>query len=272
MYRNGKLTATVLGVVAAAAAVLAGWRPLAAVGGNLDARLRPGLCTNGNGVLHTVSSGQGQSQDCGVHFYVRSTDGGVVWPPGRSLFTTYTNTVEMHDHAITCSGPNVYGCGWQAGVHPIVPGVYVRRSTDDGATWADSEPTLVVGGTVFQVGGQAALMHGAEVVVVYRYADAHPESCDIAFKKSTDGGITWSVQAYVAQQPREQTEPHAVVADTTIHVVWADNRYVPGFYDIWYNVSPDGGTTWLHGTSGQRVTTVPSLHSSRVPQVGVGGG
>src|SRR5206468_1954643 len=85
---------------------------------------------------------------------------------------------------------------------------------------------------------------------------------DIAFSRSTDGGLSWSAPARLNDDPPDngidQFQPTiAVRADGLLGVTWHDRRYDPnGFlYDIAYTQSDDGGLTW---NANRRVTDLSS--------------
>ena len=74
---------------------------------------------------------------------------------------------------------------------------------------------------------------------------------DIAFSKSTDGGLTWSAPIRVNDDAvgngAEQFEPTlAVAGDGTVGLTWYDQRYNQAHnrYNLVYSQSTDGGNTW----------------------------
>jgi hypothetical protein len=81
---------------------------------------------------------------------------------------------------------------------------------------------------------------------------------DIAFSRTTDGGLTWSSPMRLNDDPEgngiDQWQPNMEVApDGTIGVTWYDRRYSTDhyWYDVAYTQSTDGGLTW---SSNRRVT------------------
>jgi hypothetical protein len=84
---------------------------------------------------------------------------------------------------------------------------------------------------------------------------------DIAFSRSTDGGVTWSPIRRLNDDAQangvDQFQPTLTVReDGLIGVTWLDRRYStesPYFYDVAYTQSTDGGLTW---SPNQRVSDV----------------
>jgi hypothetical protein len=74
--------------------------------------------------------------------------------------------------------------------------------------------------------------------------DNTPGNYEIYYKKSTDGGATWTAATRLTWNSGNSVCPAIVVGSSgKVHVVWCDDT--PGNYDIYYKKSTDGGTTWL---------------------------
>ena len=94
---------------------------------------------------------------------------------------------------------------------------------------------------------------GGDLYVVYASDPAGTDAADVFFKRSTNGGSTWSPP--VRLNDDVETNAHqffpwlAVGPDGVVHVVWYDTRSV---YDgptnaeinLFYTSSSDGGDTW----------------------------
>ena len=72
--------------------------------------------------------------------------------------------------------------------------------------------------------------------------DITPGNYEIFYKKSTDGGTTWTTKRLTYNS--ESSQHTAIAADSNdhIHVVWRD--YTPGNWEIFYKNSTNGGATW----------------------------
>jgi len=66
---------------------------------------------------------------------------------------------------------------------------------------------------------------------------------EIFYKKSTDGGNTWSIPKRLTWMPMNSWDPDIVIDLLyNIHVVWVD--YASGYSNIYYKKSTDIGETW----------------------------
>ena len=82
------------------------------------------------------------------------------------------------------------------------------------------------------------------------WSDDTPGNNEIYYKRSTDGGTTWSAAKRIAWTAGNSLSPAmAIDSSETLHVVWAD--YTPGNYELYYKSSADAGTTW---SAAQRLT------------------
>jgi hypothetical protein len=78
-----------------------------------------------------------------------------------------------------------------------------------------------------------------------------PDSCDVMFSRSTDGGVTWSSAVRVNDDPGDNAwqwfGTMSVAPSGRIDVIWLDTRDDPGGYDsaLYYSYSTDAGVTWL---------------------------
>ena len=76
------------------------------------------------------------------------------------------------------------------------------------------------------------------------WQDHTPGNPEIYYKKSTDGGATWSPSRRLTWTSGASYEPDiAVDSSGRVHVVWYDDT--PGHFEIYYRGSTDGGTSWL---------------------------
>jgi BNR repeat-like domain len=94
--------------------------------------------------------------------------------------------------------------------------------------------------------------------------DDTPGNTEIYYKKSTDGGATWSagkrltVTAGFSYHPRIGVDPLG-----NLHVVWDDGG-TTGYGEIYYTKSTDGGSTW---SAAKRLTW--NSGSSERPVIGI---
>lgn len=65
---------------------------------------------------------------------------------------------------------------------------------------------------------------------------------EIFYKRSTDGGSTWSQDIRLTTADGNSFTPSVAVSGQVVHVVWADDRN--GNFEVYYKVSGDNGATW----------------------------
>jgi len=86
-----------------------------------------------------------------------------------------------------------------------------------------------------------------------------PSHSAIYFKKSTDGGSTWTPGEKLIWTSANSRRPSiAVDGNGHLHVVCRENT--PGNWEIYYKKSTDGGTTW---SAGRRLTWTSAILSTR---------
>ena len=145
------------------------------------------------------------------------------------------------------------------------PAHFLSKSTDRGRTWTTTQITPFAaehinnfGGLMLQwspKGGDGGSLH-----LVYE-ASKRPEisnESDIFYRRSTDGGRTWSEAKLVNDDDPNQVFfsglPHLDVAPNgRLDAVWFDTRDDPGLStnDVYYSFSNDNGQTW---SKNQRIT------------------
>ncbi|MEO0228204.1 MAG: T9SS type A sorting domain-containing protein, partial [candidate division WOR-3 bacterium] len=85
------------------------------------------------------------------------------------------------------------------------------------------------------------------------WSDSRDGNYEIYFKKSTDGGSTWSNDQRLTNASGNSTEPALVLGNPgEIYVVWIDTR--DGNSEVYFKYSEDDGTTWSADT---RLTNDP---------------
>jgi hypothetical protein len=99
--------------------------------------------------------------------------------------------------------------------------------------------------------------------VVWADDTPNPDAPEIYYKKSSDGGISWSANKRLTWTAGRSTQA-AIAVDPfgALHVVWQDDT--PGNGDIYYKTSPDGGTNW---SGSQRIAWTAAI--SQAPAIAV---
>src|SRR4030043_1036144 len=86
----------------------------------------------------------------------------------------------------------------------------------------------------------AIAVDGSNIYVVWE--DNTPGNLEIYFKKSDDGGATWTTNKRLTNNAGYSVVPAIAVDGSNIYVVWADDT--PGNLEIYFKKSVDGGATW----------------------------
>ena len=158
-------------------------------------------------------------------YYKRSMDGGVTWAIAKRL--TWTSGDSYYPIIAVDSSGNLHlvWSGNEWGNFEI----YYRKSRDAGSTWTvarqitwnlgNSLPTAI-----------AADSSGNPCVV---WQDNTPGNDEIYYKRSTDGGTTWSAAQRLTWNSGSSGRPAiAIDSSKAIHIVWADPT--PGNDEIYY--------------------------------------
>lgn len=129
--------------------------------------------------------------------------------------------------------------------HEYENDIYYKRTSDNGETWTEdlrlTNPSAeIINGTPI-IG--LACGH-KEVYVVW--SDSRSDNSLIYFKKSDDGGRTWSPDTKLVWNTPGAAYPHIAVdsSNGSIHVVWVDVR--DNDCEIYYKNSYDGGNSWSY--------------------------
>ena len=115
--------------------------------------------------------------------------------------------------------------------------MFYKKSTDGGTTWITKRLTYNLGGSQAP---DLAIDSNNHIHMVW--ADYTPGNYDIYYKRSTDGGITWTTKHLSWTSGWSSSPAIAVDGNNHIHAVWYDET--PGNYEIFYKKSTDGGTMW----------------------------
>ena len=175
-------------------------------------------------------------------YYKKSTDAGASWLTSRRL--TWTGGTSSHpDIAVDYLGQlHLVWKGEATGNDQI----YYKKSTDNGETWTASKRLTWTSGDTWYPA--MTVTSSGDIHVVWD--DDTPGNKEIYYKKSTDGGDTWTASKRITWTPGASMYSGIAVDSTgQLHVVWYEN--VSGNNEIYYSRSTDGGASW---SPGQRLT------------------
>jgi len=213
-------------------------KKITSTGGN---SITPDIAVDSSFRVHVVWDNNGPGSD--QIYYKKSTNGGVAWSYWKRLTFSYPNWSRTPD-IIVDSSDNLH-LVWEDD-KPGNKEIYYKKSTDAGTTWtAAKRLTWTAGGSVFP----AICVDSSNKIHVF-WNDDTPGNNEIYYRKSTDGGTTWSSVQRLTWTAGSSENP-TVAADSlgNLQLMWSD--YTPGDYEVFYRKSTDGGGTW---SSSKRLT------------------
>jgi hypothetical protein len=197
-----------------------------------------------------------------------SSDSGATWSAPSQASAAGVEAIEPTQPVVSADG-SVH-VAWRTQDTSGAPHeLQEANSADGGVTWAQVNVGPVTGARRTDP-KMAVDPRNGTLYVAYQYGSRQGEtqgpdfgSPDIEVRHSTDGGRTWSSPARVNDDPAGQgtdhRSPHLSVApDGRLDVVWYDRRNAhsperkecavsltrPGFGDVYYASSTDGGVTF----------------------------
>jgi len=132
--------------------------------------------------------------------------------------------------------------------------IYYKNSTDGGVSWGTdirltNDPSISVNPSV--------AVSNLFVHIVWQ--EQRDGNYEIYYKRSTDGGLSWSADSRLTNSTFDSWNPSVAVSGLVMHLVWQDNR--DGNFEIYYKNSTDGGLTWGSDT---RLTNDPAISTTPV--------
>jgi len=180
------------------------------------------------------------------------------WTPAKRL--TWTSGASYYPAVAVDSSGNVYVV-WQDDTLGNFE-IYHKNSTDGGTTWTQSKRlSTTSGGSAYPT---IAVDASGDLHAFWH--DDTPGNSEIYYRKSSDGGATWSTSKRLTWTPGGSFGPVTVFdSQGNFHMVWYDET--PANHEIYYTKSTDGGITWstskrLTWTSGGSYLPVIAVDSS----------
>ncbi|MEO0068880.1 MAG: sialidase family protein [candidate division WOR-3 bacterium] len=236
--RKGYRCALIFLILAVNGVVWAQWEPDRRLTSNSGTSLTSRnsqwcIGANGSGMVHIVfyddRSGNNEI------YYLRSTDNGLNWGAEMRLTDdtarSWTPSIAVTDSVVhlvwfdTRDGPNGE--------------IYYLRSTDNGLSWSD-EVRMSFDTARSEFPCVAA--EGEDVILVWRDNRDSRFSYEIYYRRSGDGGVTWSDESRLTNAAGIKWNPSVAISGNLVHLVWADNR--DGNWNVYYKRSTDHGVSW----------------------------
>jgi BNR repeat-containing family member len=216
----------------------------------------PSIAVDSGGSLHVVWCDDTPGND--EIYYKRSTDGGTSWSAARRLSST---AGQSYDPVIAGDSSNNIYIVWDDDT-PGNSEIYYRKSPNGGISWNAVQRLTWNSGK--SANPSIAIDPSAAVHIVWE--DYTPGNVEIYYKRSADGGASWSAAQRITWTSGSSVSPGiAIDSGTTIHVVWAAE--IPGDMELFYKKSTNGGNTW---STAQRLTW--NTGSSSSPSIAIDSG
>ena len=179
----------------------------------------PVIATDSRGI-HVVWEDERHGND--EIYYKRSSDGGNTWI-GDVRLTNASSGSSSPAIATDGDGIHVVWCdhrddNWE---------IYYKRSSDGGNTWT-GDIRLTNDSAYSLIPAIATDSNGIHVV----WDDNRDGNREIYYKRSSDGGNTWTGDVRLTNDSRDSYDPAIATDSRGIHVVWQDCR--DGNWDIYY--------------------------------------
>ncbi|MBE2219329.1 MAG: T9SS type A sorting domain-containing protein [Ignavibacteria bacterium] len=173
-------------------------------------------------------------------YYKRSSDGGLNW----STDTRLTNNISYSaSSSITVSAAMIHVV-WEDKRDGGNAELYYKRSTDGGLNWGtDSRLTNNTANSE----APSAMASGMVIHIVWQ--DERDGNLEVYYKRSTDGGVSWSADARLTNNIHVSAQPSVAASGTIVHVIWEDTR--DGDYEIYYKLDPTGNPVSINNISSE---------------------
>jgi len=175
-------------------------------------------------------------------YYKRSTDRGLTWSQDLRL----TRDTAYSERAVVSSSGSDVQVVWMD-LRDRNWEIYCKRSTDQGTTWF---PDLRLTNDSAVSWYPSIASSGRSVHVAWM--DTRVGDAEIYYKRSTDGGATWSADIRLTIAPFGSDYPSISTSGPNVHLVWEDWRV--GSWQVYHKYSTDEGVTW---SSDRRLTDRP---------------
>ena len=185
----------------------------------------PSVSASGS-VVHVVWYDNREGND--EIYYKRSADGGITWGSDARL-TSDPSVSGYPSVSVSGSVVHVVWRDYRDGNFEI----YYKRSTDGGVSWG-SDTRLTSNSAVSDL--PSVSVSGSVVHLVWR--DDRDGNQEIYYKRSIDGGISWSSDTRLTSNSSVKLYSSVSVSDSVVHVAWTDTR--DGNYEIYYKRNPTG--------------------------------
>jgi len=234
MKRMG-LIILAIGLFLFAQAAQADWTPAKRLTWTSGWSMSPAIAIDTSDTVHVVW--EDDTPGNAEIYYKRSSDGGTVWSTAKRL--TWTSC-QSRNSAVAVDSNKAIHVVWEDGGEGSGQeyDIYYKRSADGGTTWGETKRLTWTASSF-----SPAIAIDSDNVIHVVWVDDTPGNEEIYYKKSADGGATWSAAKRLTWSSGISLElAIAISLSKAIHVVWEDDT--PGHLEIYYKWSSDGGANW----------------------------
>lgn len=209
------------------------WSALKRLTWTSGSSMLPDIDTDPFGTIHLVWNEN--ISDKGEIFYKKSSNSGTTWSVSKRL--TWNSGHSYSPSIATAQGGWIH-VAWEDD-SPGSNEIFYKRSTDGGDTWSTLERLTWNTGN----SGGSSITTDSSTGVHLAWHDATSGNSEILYKRSTDGGTTWTLLRRLTWNTGRSEFPCiAIDAGNNIYVVWCDDT--PGNAEIFYKKSTDNGMSW----------------------------
>ncbi len=208
-------------------------------------------------------------------YFNKSNDCGSTWLNTDLRLNTTSSFFGTSKPELSASGDSVFVTWGDTRNHigfdfPRRMDIYFNRSLDGGRTWLNDDLRVETDSSSHMSVFPKIMSEGSSVYVIW--SDERNGNPDIYFNRSLDDGSSWllSDRRLDTDSPGigGSLHPQLAVAGEAVFAVWRDSRQqdpVWGPYDVYFNRSPDRGSSWL--SSDLKLSRTPGQFSVGIPQV-----
>ena len=197
---------------------------------NIGSSSHPTIAVDAGGNIHVVW-GDDRTGNTEI-YYKKSTNGGTSWTTKRLTWTSGGSICPL----IKTDSNNHIHVVWTE-LKPGNHDIYYNKSTDGGASWTAKRLTW----NSWHEGVSAITTDSNNHIhVVYNMLLS--SNWEIYYKKSTDGGVSWTTKRLTNNSAASLGYGIATDSSDNVHVVCIDET--PGNREIYYMKSTNGGSSW----------------------------
>jgi hypothetical protein len=216
------------------------WNPAVNLSNNPGFSGTPKIAVSGSNVYVAWEQVDDPSTSYDILFR-RSSDNGATWgdkikiTPGGTCNSSSCHQLDI----LAASGSSAYL------VTEFNGEIYLRRSSDNGASW--KSPVNISSNPGSSFDPEIAVL-GTNVYLAWTQANAANTSNDILFRRSTDAGATWQSKVNLSSDPENSRNSEIATIGASVYVVW--ERLIPNEVngslnnEIVFKRSLNNGANW----------------------------